>query len=154
MYMEQTVKDYIRTGLQAGRVMQLATVRDDGPWIATVYFVADSTGNVYWLSFPARRHSEDVAKDDRAAVAIAIKLDKPVIGLQASGTVHEITDLETVQRVLPDYVAKYGSGVDFVERFARGEAEHRLYRFTPEEWWLFDEVHYPGGQRQAAKLPL
>jgi uncharacterized protein YhbP (UPF0306 family) len=152
--MEQTVTKHVMNGLQAGRVMQLATVHDDKPWIATVYFVSDTAGNAYWLSLPARRHSEDIAAGSRAAVAIAVKLDKPVIGLQASGTVREVTDLETVQRVLPDYVHKYGSGADFVELFIRGEAAHRLYQFTPDEWWLFDEVHYPGGVRQATSMPL
>jgi hypothetical protein len=134
--------------------MQLATVRDGRPWIATVYFIADTTGSVYWLSFPTRRHSEDVQADGKAAVAIAVKLDKPVIGLQASGTVREVIDVEVIRRIMPGYVAKYGSGGDFADMFARGEAKHRLYQFTPEEWWLFDEVNYPGGERQAAQLPL
>lgn len=142
------------TCLQVGRVMQLATVRAGRPWIATVYFVADATGRVYWLSLPTRRHSEDVVAQSDAAVAIAVKYDQPVIGVQASGTVQEIIDVDLIRQVMPEYVAKYGSGADFVERFERGEAEHRLYRFTPQEWWLFDELHYPGGKRQSVSLPL
>jgi uncharacterized protein YhbP (UPF0306 family) len=152
--MEQTVATHVMENLTAGRVMQLASVREGKPWIATVYFVADEVGRVYWLSYPTRRHSEDVAADAAAAVAIAVKTDQPVIGLQASGTVRVVADAETVRRVLPGYVAKYGNGADFITRFEQGTAEHRLYEFTPEEWWLFDEVHFPGGQRQAAQLPL
>jgi len=134
--------------------MQLATVRDGKPWIATVYFVADTMGNVYWLSLPTRRHSEDALIEGQAAVAIAVKLDKPVSGLQASGVVREVIDVETVRRIMPGYVAKYGSGADYAELFARGEAEHRLYQFTPDEWWLFDERNFPGGRRQMVQLPL
>ncbi len=54
-------------------LMQLATVQDGQPWIANVFFVVDAQLNFYWLSYPNRRHSRELAINPKAAIAIAIK---------------------------------------------------------------------------------
>jgi uncharacterized protein YhbP (UPF0306 family) len=120
------------------KVMQVATLRGNQPWICTVYFVTDN-GNFYWLSLPERRHSQELEKNKRAAIAVAIKQDIPVIGLQAEGEVRIVTTLEEVERVLAIYVKKYNQGLQFVERFKAGKNRHLLYCLTPSSTKLFDE---------------
>lgn len=124
--------------IASAKTMQLATVRAGRPWIATVYFVLHDM-HFYWLSFPSRRHSEDIALDEHAAIAIVVKESKPVIGIQAEGRAVSVTDIAEMTAVISQYVKKYGQGAQYVERFLAGENEHQLYRFTPDKVMLFDE---------------
>ncbi|MNL20939.1 Pyridoxamine 5'-phosphate oxidase [compost metagenome] len=141
--------EYVDEFLALGPVMQLATSRENVPWISTVYFVADDERNIYWLSLPGRRHSEEVADNPRVAIAIAIKQDLPVIGIQAEGQVTIVDDAATVEKILASYVKKYnGAGKEFHQRFVDGKNQHQLYRLTPSSLVLFDEVHFKTGPAQ------
>jgi uncharacterized protein YhbP (UPF0306 family) len=133
----------IRHYLKTGSFMQIATVSPGGPWIATVYYVLDNDLNLYWLSWPTRRHSQEIAADNRVAAAIAIKTDKPVIGTQMSGTAEVVTDLAVIESVMKDYILKYDSGHTFYEKAKAGDNQHHMYRLKPEAFVLFDEVHFP-----------
>jgi len=122
-------------------VMQVATAYRGQPWICTVYFVLHA-GRFYWLSLPERRHSQELAEHPAAAIAIALKQDKPVIGIQAEGDVSKVSDLEEMEAVLTAYVKKYGQGDRFVERFKADENKHTLYCFIPRNIMLFDELNH------------
>ncbi|MDT4847546.1 Ribonuclease H [compost metagenome] len=145
----KSAEEYVDEFLALGPVMQLATSRENVPWISTVYFVADDERNIYWLSLPGRRHSEEVVGNPRVAVAIAIKQDLPVIGIQAEGSVTIVDDAATVEKILANYVKKYdGAGKEFHQRFVEGKNKHQLYKLTPSSLVLFDEVHFKTGPAQ------
>ena len=57
--------------INASYTMQLATSRDGQPWNCSVYFVMQA-GKFYWLSFPDRRHSMELERNPRAAIAVGI----------------------------------------------------------------------------------
>lgn len=137
---EQLLKEY----LLRAQVMQVATTHGGRPWVCSVYFVADEQQRLYWLSWSSRRHSQDIAANNRVAAAIAAKTDKPVIGIQAEGHAAVVTDSEEVKRVMQRYAEKYNEGRDFYNNFAAGKNQHELYRLTPETLVLFDEVHFKG----------
>jgi ribonuclease HI len=139
----KTAAEYIDEFLALGTVMQLATSNENKPWISTVYYVADAERNIYWLSLPERRHSQEVLNNPHAAVAIAIKQELPVIGIQAAGEVSVVEDDAVVEQIVSVYVNKYdGVGKDFYQRFVAGENKHKLYKLTPTQLALFDEVHF------------
>ena len=146
--MVHTSKDLLNEYIGQGKLMQLATVRDAKPWICTVYFVADAELNLYWLSFPERRHSLDIAKNAEVAIAIAIKHDKPVIGVQGEGNAEIVTDKTVVKLMIEQYVAKYDVGQKFYANFMHGTNKHVMYKFTPTNYVLFDEVNFPDDGRQ------
>lgn len=124
--------------INRAKVMQVATSSNGQPWICTVYFVIKD-GNFYWLSFPERRHSKELANRQKAAVAVSVHQDVPVVGLQAEGDVRVVSEIDEAQGVLDLYVAKYGKGGDFVARLKRGENHHELYCLVPRNIMLFDE---------------
>lgn len=146
--MEKQATDLVDLYLPKAMVMQIATTAKKQPWICSVYFVADEQRNLYWLSFPDRRHSQEIALHADVAVAIAIKTDLPVIGLQAEGRADMVTDEEVVKDVMPLYVEKYGSGKSFYSNFVAGNNQHMMYKFTPRRCALFDEVHFPDNPQQ------
>ena len=146
--MTEDIKEEIRQA----QSMQLATTVQEKPWIATVYFVADTNMNLYWLSYPNRRHSQEMAENPNVAVAIVMKADQPVMGLQAVGTVEPVNDPELIQKIMPSYIQKYGQGSEFYERFIAGTAKHAMYKFMPTTFVLFDELHSPGDARKELTL--
>lgn len=124
--------------INARFTMQLATSRDDQPWNCTVYFVVHS-GNFYWLSFPERRHSSELALNARSAIAIVLQPEQPVVGLQAEGDVSVVEDVSEAKEVLDLYVKKYNQGAQFISLMKAGGNKHKLYRFIPRYISLFDE---------------
>ena len=120
------------------KVMQLATSRSGQPWVCTVYYVV-LHGYFYWLSFPERRHSQELANNQKAAVTIVIRQDVPVVGLQAEGDVHVVHDLAEAADVLALYIEKYDKGKDFMSLLRQGKNRHELYCLKARKIMLFDE---------------
>ncbi|NIL96740.1 MAG: hypothetical protein GTO53_14005, partial [Planctomycetales bacterium] len=78
----------IRTLLEVS-TLTLATVGPDGdPHAAPVYFAADGALRHYFFSAPESRHSQDLARDNRVAVAIYPECNgwEEIRGLQMHGT--------------------------------------------------------------------
>lgn len=136
------ITQHISTYLQQGSLLQIATVRDNAPWVATVYFVAGDDMKLYWLSYPTRRHSKDIGDNSLVAGTIVIKQDVPVIGVQLEGEAREVRRASTVAKVMMKYVAKYGVGKNFYKNFKIRQNKHSLYEFVPRRIVLFDEVNY------------
>ena len=136
-------KDLILGYLGEAKVLQLAIEHNGQPWIANVYFVHDKMGNLYWLSTPERRHSVGIASNPKTAVSIVVKSDMPVIGIQAEGVAERVDNLVTIKNVMIPYVKKYGNGKELYKRALAGVNNHKLYRFTPKVYSLFDEVNFP-----------
>lgn len=132
--------------------MQLATTAGDQPWICTVYYVFDDDFNLYWLSYPSRRHSREVAGGSKIAVAIAVKLDQPVIGVQAEGEACIVSDHSVVEKMSKLYVEKYSTGRDFFANYQAGKNQHVMYCFKPSRYVLFDEVSFPGDAQQTLTM--
>jgi ribonuclease HI len=126
--------------LAKAKVMQLATSAGKDIWAASVYFVADpSSRTICWLSEPGRRHSKLLADNPRAAFAVAVKPDMPVVGVQGAGNVQIVDDTKVADRVMQHYIAKYGEGTRFVERHAKRTNKHNLYALIVDDLQLFDE---------------
>lgn len=142
------VSNLLHSYLKAGGVMQLATAREEQPWICTVYYVADEQRNLYWLSYPERRHSQEIADNEKVAVTIVIKTDKPVVGVQAEGSATKVTEHEVIADIMALYVAKYDAGKQFYENFMNGTNRHAMYKFTPKQYVLFDELNFPDDGRR------
>ena len=138
------LKKHILEQLKNGKTLQLATVANGKPWISTVYFVADHNLDFYWLSFPSRRHSKDIENEPSVAVAVQIKTDRPVIGVQAEGNATTVNDLSEIEKVLKLYVGKYEEGKQFVDNFKAGKNEHALYKLESSNVVIFDEFNFPG----------
>ena len=131
--------------------MQVATTRGEQPWLCTVYYVADEQRNLYWLSFPSRRHSQELTENEKVAIAIAIKTDKPVIGVQAEGVAVKVVDVNVVATIMELYNAKYDAGHQFYDNFVNGTNQHVMYKFTPKQYVIFDELNFLGDGRQVVE---
>lgn len=142
----EVIKDY----LNRQHMMQLATVREGQPWCCTVYFVTDDEFNLYWASLPSRRHSQEVKKHPKVAVAIPVKFVKgePVAGIQIAGIAEELPPSPDIRTITERYAAKFNRDTTWTEDFVAGKTEHRLYKLTPASYVLFDESNFPETPRQ------
>lgn len=145
-----SVEDLIRKNLKEGFMMVLATLSGDQPWAATVYFVADEQLNIYWVSTPERRHSQELASNFKAAGAIPLDANPsaPNVGVQVQGLAGLVAERLEVERAVKLYAQKFNSGDEYVENFLAGKDEHRLYKLAPSLLVLFDEKNFPGQARQ------
>lgn len=147
------LRKLIQEYLKGNQVMQIASVVDNNPWIATVYFVADSNLNLYWISRESRRHSQELSKNSHAAVTIVKQhtYGEKVRGLQAEGNVKRLKNEEAEQGFFI-----YKSIFWVVEARANAIAgDHDsafCYKFTPDRYVLLDEVNFPESPSQELKL--
>lgn len=130
--------------------MQVATVRGGKPWSCTVYYVTDDKLNLYWVSLPTRRHSREITDDSRCAISIPVVHEKgqKVIGIQAEGTAKIIENSSAIKPIAKKYAAVFGLDEKWAGKFAGLETQHRLYKFTPDKYVLFDEQNFPDSPRK------
>ncbi len=130
--------------------MQVATVRDNQPWIASVYFATDINLNLYWISRAGRRHSQDIAQNSKVGGAICLphNYGQKVRGLQFEGTARQLTEKDAEQGFMI-----------FRQRFwivdeASGNANDAsyCYQLQPSLYVLFDEINFPDNPRQELKI--
>lgn len=135
--------------LNEQHMMQVATSIDGQPWCCTVYYVHDDQRNLYWASLPSRRHSQDIAANPNVAIAIPIKHVKgeKVVGIQIEGTAKMLEPSNNNRSIVEAYAKKFGRNADWINDFTAGKNEHQLYKFTPRNFVLFDDVNFPGDPR-------
>lgn len=140
--------------LQKKHMMQLATLSGEQPWICTVYYIVDNQLNLYWLSLESRRHSKEIIAHSKVAVAIPVKFDngEPVIGIQIEGSAQQLDSSLGLKQLAESYANKFGRTTQWVEDFCANKTEHKMYKFTPNLFVLFDEQNFPKNIRQEYKL--
>ncbi len=102
--MDENLEKIVQEILGKGYLMSLATVDENGPWVADVIYLFDST-NLYWMSKTFRRHSQALLKEPRVACTITISNNQGEdnLGLQISGAAEK---LEGPQPKLGDLAAQ------------------------------------------------
>lgn len=104
------VKKLVEEYLQEAKLMQVATVRDNKPWVCTVWYVHDEDWNLYFISRRSRRHSLELKDNPKVAGAIVTPHTKgsgeKVRGLQFAGTAKEAMG-KTLAKARKLYLAKY-----------------------------------------------
>lgn len=139
---ELSPKTIIKKYLVQAKIMQLATVRNGQPWICSLHFASDDDSNIYWITKPTTRHSQDIEANAHVAIAIAVKTDRPLIGIQVEGTAEELTDAAVLGPAMECYIEHHGTDKTFADQIVAGTNEHKLYKFTPRRFSLYDEVNF------------
>ena len=150
--MNDKIENLIREYLKKGRMLQIATVNGDQPWSCTVYYTSDENLNLYWISKPATRHSQEIHKHSKVAASIPIKFDDlTVIGVQLEGTAEVIENPDEIRKKVKLYSDKFNRGDDWYKDFIQVNNPHKLYGIKPTLFVLFDRVNFPENDRQEWK---
>ncbi len=121
--------------------LTLATSDGNVPWAATVFFVADSKFNIYFVSDHRTQHGRDMVANEQVAATINPDCDNwhAVAGLQIRGKVAIVEGMERA-KALAIYFRKFPQ-IDAL--FAKPAGEHEetiaarlkaanFYKITPE----------------------
>ncbi|HVX24564.1 MAG TPA: pyridoxamine 5'-phosphate oxidase family protein [Candidatus Saccharimonadales bacterium] len=140
--------DYIKQYLTQQHLLQLATLAGDQPWCCTVYFVADADYNLYWASWPTRRHSREIVAHHKVAAAVAATFvkGKAEAGVQLEGVARQLESSDEIRLIAQLYAAKFDRSTQWIEDITANRTKHRLYKFTPSRYVIFDEVHFSGDE--------
>lgn len=142
------IRGLVEKYLSEGRIAQLATVRDDQPWICNVHMATDELDSIYWISKATSRHSKDISSNPHVAMTLAVKTDRPLIGVQIEGTAAVVTESASIRAAMSDWMRRHGGSEKFVDSIVDGTNEYKLYRLTPQHSQLFDEVNFPDSPMQ------
>lgn len=149
------LKKLIIQHLKAARVLQLATSANNQPWACNLHFYADDGLNLYWISKPDRRHSEDIATNPKTAIVIKLhedtKAEKYIVGLSAEGTSELLSD-EEAKKIGPEYGERLDKDPSLIADILEGRNPHKFYKFTTSCIVLFDTLNFPKDPRQEINL--
>lgn len=149
------LKQLVMQYLDEAKLMQIATVNGDRPWVATVWYAADKDMNLYFVSRTFRRHSMEMMKNPNVAGTIVkphtIGSGEKVRGLQFEGTGRICNEKEF--RIAHELYSKRYIGAR-IPPISEGNANEmvKFYIIKPKLFVLFDEVNFPEEPRQ--ELPL
>ena len=136
------LSDAILAQLRAHSVLTLATIGETGPHAVTLMYAHDGF-DIYWLSDPKTRHSEQLESSPSAAVTIAAQYEdfRKIRGLQMNGTGCRLADAKEASAGFDMLALRY----PFLQQFGAGKlAQHlgaaAVYRFQPARLTLIDNA--------------
>ncbi len=134
----QLTKALVLDFLKEQKQMSLAT-SGDFPWIATVYYTYDDDLHLYFLSDPSTLHSQQIAVNNKVAIAIADSnqdINNSKRGLQISGIAEQLSDMEKVSQALKlwkQYLHVHDPSLGYKA------VKNSMYKITPKRIKLFDQ---------------
>ena len=149
MDLKKLIIDY----LEHARLMQVATSKDNQPWVCSVYFAYDDELNLYWLSKLDRRHSLEIEQNEKVAGTIVLPHtpgDK-VRGLQFAGIAKKLVG-EELKQGLNVYAKRMGTKEEKQQSILDGTLGHTIYKIKPSVFVLFDEQNFLDNPRQEFML--
>lgn len=150
MKLRKLIEDY----LKEAKLMQLATSVDNQPWICSVWFAADQDLNIYWFSSTTRRHSGEVIKNQKVAVAMVLPHTPkdPPRGLQLQGIAEALTEQADINKAISVYADRIFPKETIEELMQDKEKLHKFYRIKPTQFVLFDAINFGEYWRQEYNL--
>ena len=128
--------------LDANSYVVLATADADGvPWASPVWFAREDS-ELYWVSHPGARHSQNIAVRPRIAMVVFDSRVVPGIGqgVYMAATAEQLTNLDALESgmaVVSRESVRDGAGEWGVDRVA-APARLRLYRARVLQSWILD----------------
>ena len=138
-----TNDDIARAILDAGIYAVLGTADADGlPWASPVWFASEDYRELYWVSYPGARHSQNIAVRPQIAMVV---FDSTVPsgtgqGVYMTATAEQLSDRAAIEHgidVFSRESVRQGNQEWGLERVT-GEARLRLYRASMYEYWILD----------------
>ncbi|MDE1873822.1 MAG: pyridoxamine 5'-phosphate oxidase family protein [Candidatus Micrarchaeota archaeon] len=148
----ERVEELIRQYLDEAKLMQIATTNSGKPWVASVWYVSDSSLNLYFISRRKRRHSLELEQNHNVAGTVVtphtVGSGEKVRGLQFEGTARECSGDE-IKRAKELYLRKYSKAEDIpLEKLQDKSFIAAFYIVSPQSFVLFDEINFPEEPRQ------
>lgn len=139
--------------LGEARLMQVSTAKNNQPWTCSVYYAFDNDLNLYWISLPDTRHSQEIETNEKVSGTIVLPHvpgQKPR-GLQFQGIGKRATG-EEMQKAMGIYAERMGMKDERKQNILEGNDGHAAYVIKPTQFVLFDTENFPEDPRQAYEI--
>ena len=140
-----------RAILDASLYMTLGTADESGrPWVSPVYYAADGYQDVFWVSSPEARHSENIAA--RPDVSLVVFDSHARIGegqaVYMTAIAEELAGAELIRgiEVFSRRSVRHGAG-PWKPSDVKAPSSLRAYRATVTEHSIFDAKAQPALSR-------
>jgi hypothetical protein len=138
-----TNDDIAREILDAGRYVVLATADASGvPWASPVWFAKEDYRELFWVSYPGARHSQNIAARQDIAMIVFDSTVEPGTGqgVYMRATAVQVTDPAEVEHGIGivSRVSLRQGAADFGVANVTGDARLRLYRARVQEHSILD----------------
>lgn len=143
---ESIIREYIADVVH----MSIATSENNRPWISEVHFAYDEELNLYFISRPSRRHSQEIAKNNQIAGNIIKQHTKgePVRGVYYEGVVEMMDAITEEHPAFASYHNRFGADPAILDEQQDNDG-HRWYKITVSTFYLFDELEMqPAGKHE------
>lgn len=139
--------------LEKASLLSLGTTGNDGPWVADVVFLHDDDLNIYWISSPKTRHSQNILENGKAAGSITYLAESKAanFGIQFEGKAEKLDGINF--DLLIKYLKKKGSKLPSPSQASEMLNNRSWYKITPSKIFLIDEENF-GFKRQEVELSL
>jgi uncharacterized protein YhbP (UPF0306 family) len=145
---EKVIRDYLPQTVH----MSLATVKDNKPWVCEVHFAYDDDLNLYYRSTPARRHSEEIARNPNVAGNIVKQheLGEYPLGVYFEGTAEKLGPGADQDKAFKSIKTRLKAD-DAIMEEAKNPDGHQFYKITVSSWYVFGKL---GGSEKGQKYRL
>ena len=140
---EAELKKYVLDYLEQNRMMTLATCKDDVPWAASVMFAYDGRLNLYFISKPDTRKTQNLLDNPKVSATInqIQKTPGKVIGVQLEGSAEMLGKTKNKQEL-----EIFKNRFNWAEKYLH---DHELFKIAPKKiYYLDDERFGPGGREE------
>ena len=137
--------------LKKHTTLVIATVdREAWPQAASLFYASDDALNLYWVSGEKSRHSQNLERVSRVAVAIHNETWdwRDIHGVQIEGAARHLIDPDETDRAWALFRDKFPFTAEFTDQIARSA----FYLLTPKWIRLIDNSKY-FGHREDFTLP-
>lgn len=136
----ESVEAIIREYLPQISHLSLATSHTNTPWVCEVRFAYDDGLNLYFISSPNARHSQEMAKNPRVAGNIITQHfnNQKVRGVYFEGTAKEWVD----EAGLKAYRERFPASTDLLKDIPSTSTS--LYKVTVQKFYVFDQYESDG----------
>tara|TARA_B100000959_G_scaffold35484_1_gene33930 strand:- start:1147 stop:1662 length:516 start_codon:yes stop_codon:yes gene_type:complete len=102
------LKERLQLFLNEHNTLTIATRNTQSIWAATVFYIADTEMNLYFLSSDKTRHIQDIESNNEVAITIYQDVSdwQSIQGVQATGHVSHVGE-DNKSSVLNQYITKY-----------------------------------------------
>ena len=138
-----TNDDIARSILDAGIYVVLATAGTDGvPWASPVWFANEDYRELYWVSYPGARHSQNIAVRPQIAMVVFDSTVPPGTGqaVYMTATAEQLIDAAAIEHGIGVFSRESvrQEGEEWRPDRVTGEARLRLYRANVLEYSILD----------------
>lgn len=144
------LKQLIQNYLSETKMLHLATLAGNQPWVCNVWYAADDNLNIYWFSGTNRRHVAEVSANPLVAGGITLPQtpQDPPRGLQFQGTTTQLTAKTDIEKAIHLYDGRIFPEAKVREYMAFPTNPHSFFVIKPSLFVLFDLVNFPNSPRQ------